>query len=244
MKGIVLAGGLGTRLQPLTRVTNKCLLPVYDRPMVYYPIQHLVDAGIKDVLMVCGGNAAGEFLRILGNGEQFGLKHLHYTYQSEPKGIADALGLAREFASDDPICVILADNVFQDNFKPAVDRFRADPNGAVIFGAKVAHPERYGVIEADKHGIPTRIVEKPKNPSSNVIATGLYMYDTTVWGFIDSLQPSARGELEITDVNNHYLGKGALRVEMLDGEWVDCGENLYDYAETHSKIKRWRAACN
>ncbi len=229
MKGIILAGGLGTRLSPLTKVTNKCLLPVYNKPMIYYPIQHLVDAGINDILIVCGGNAAGEFLRILGNGEDFGLKHLHYTYQSEPRGIADALGLAKEFVGNDPMCVILADNIFSENFKEPVDNFKKNPEGAVLFGVEVEHPEHYGVIERDESGVVTKIIEKPSQPNSNKIATGLYLYDNTVWEYIESLEPSARGELEITDVNNHYLQKGKLKVVDLKGWWADCGENFDSY---------------
>lgn len=239
MKGIVLAGGLGTRLHPLTKVTNKCLLPVYNKPMVYYPIQHLVEAGIKDILMVCGGNAAGEFLRILGNGEDFGLKHLHYTYQSEPKGIADALGLARDFVGDDAMCVILADNIFGENFHKPVQDFSNDPSGAVLFGINVKNPEHYGVIEKDKNGNVVKIIEKPKNPKSNLIATGLYLYDNTIWDFIFELEPSARGELEITDVNNHYLNQGKLKVHEL-GEyswWADCGENFDTYLNACNKVR-------
>lgn len=237
MKGIILAGGLGTRLAPLTHVTNKCLLPVYDKPMIYYPIQTLVDAGINDILLVCGGNAAGEFLRILGNGEAFGLKHLHYTYQSEPRGIADALGLAEEFASGDPICVILADNLFENNVKSAVDDFKANPEGSCIFLTQVEHPEHYGVVEVDEQNNVLSIVEKPKEPKSNLIATGLYLYDSTVWDFIKGLTPSARGELEITDVNNHYLAAGKLRAHLVDGWWADCGENFDGYLDAAIKVR-------
>jgi glucose-1-phosphate thymidylyltransferase len=240
MKGIVLAGGLGTRLHPLTKVTNKCLLPVYDKPMVYYPIQHLVDAGITDILMVCGGNAAGEFLRILGNGEQFGLRHLHYTYQAEPKGIADALSLAEEFVGDDPMCVILADNIFSECFKEPVQNFSLEPKGAVIFGIDVSRPEHYGVIEKDQNGKVVKIVEKPKNPTSNTIATGLYLYDNTIWDFIYDLEPSTRGELEITDVNNHFLQKGQLKVHQLEGWWADCGENFDSYLDACVKVRDLR----
>jgi len=237
MKGIVLAGGVGTRLFPLTKVTNKCLLPVYDRPMVYYPIQHLVDAGIKDILMVCGGNAAGEFLRILGNGEQFGLKHLHYTYQPEPKGIADALGLAEEFANHEPVCVILADNIFAESVKKLVQEFFENPKGAVIFGTDVEHPENYGVVEFSPDGRVFDIVEKPKNPKSKTIATGLYLYDETIWDFINDLEPSARGELEITDVNKRYLKKNQLKLHRLNGWWADCGENFDSYLDACIRAK-------
>ena len=242
MKGIILAGGLGTRLAPLTHVTNKCLLPVYNKPMIYYPIQTLVDGGINDILLVCGGNAAGEFLRILGNGEVFGLRHLHYTYQSEPRGIADALGLAEEFASGDPICVILADNIIEDNIKKAVDDFKSNPVGAVIFGTEVEHPEHYGVINTDSNGNVVEIEEKPKNPQSNLIATGLYLYDSTVWEFIKQLTPSARGELEITDVNNHYLKKNQLTMRKLEGWWADCGENFDGYLDAAVKVRGWNVS--
>jgi len=242
MKGIILAGGLGTRLAPLTNVTNKCLLPVYNKPMIYYPIETLVKSGITDILLVCGGNAAGEFLRILGNGEAFGLRHLHYTYQSEPRGIADALGLAEEFVGDDSMCVILADNIFEDTFPDVVRDFRqndvgAHTSGAMIFGTKVDHPEHYGVIIQDESGNVVEIQEKPKNPTSNFIATGLYLYDNTVWDYIKQLTPSARGELEITDVNNHYIQKGAMKWHQLNGWWADCGENFDGYLDACNKVR-------
>ena len=236
MKGVVLAGGLGTRLYPLTKVTNKCLLPIYNKPMIYYPIETLVNSGVRDKLIVCGGNAAGEFLRILGNGEEFGLKHLHYTYQAEPKGIADALGLAEEWAAGEPIMVILADNIFSESFSVIVDEFETNPVGATIFGIEVDRPEHYGVI-MHTDGIVTEIIEKPKNPQSNLIATGLYLYDSTVWDFIKQLTPSARGELEITDVNNHYLQKGQLSLKKLSCWWGDCGENFDGYVEANVKAK-------
>lgn len=237
MKGIVLAGGLGTRLHPLTKVTNKCLLPVYNKPMIYYPIQHLVDSGINEILLVCGGNASGEFLRILGNGKEFGLKHLHYTYQDEPRGIADALGLARDFIDDDSMCVILADNIYEKNVLEHVSRFDNYPHGAVIFGKRVDNPQHYGVIYTDNDGNINDIVEKPKNPTSNVIATGLYLYDNNVWDYIDSLSPSARGELEITDVNRHYLAVNKLRMVEVDGWWADCGENFDMYLDACIKVR-------
>lgn len=234
MKGVILAGGLGTRLSPLTNVTNKCLLPVYNKPMIYYPIETLVNSGITDILLVCGGNAAGEFLRILGNGEVFGLKHLHYTYQSEPRGIADALGLAEEFVGDDNMCVILADNIFEDTFKDAVENFES---GSMIFGTEVEHPEHYGVIVQNENGDVTEIQEKPKTPTSNFIATGLYLYDNTVWDYIKDLTPSARGELEITDVNNHYIEKGVMKWHKLNGWWADCGENFEGYMDACNKAR-------
>lgn len=231
MKGIILAGGLGTRLYPLTKVTNKCLLPIYNRPMIYWPIQTLVHSGIKDILLVCGGNAAGEFLRILGNGEEFGLKHLHYTYQPEPKGIADALSLAEEWADNQPVTVILADNIFENPIPDVVEEFEKNPDGARIFTTPVDHPECYGVVEIDNNGKVLSIVEKPRKPKSNMIATGMYMYDATVWDFIKELKPSARNELEITDLNNSYLKAGKLKAHTVQGWWADCGESLDGYAQ-------------
>lgn len=231
MKGIVLAGGLGTRLHPLTLVTNKCLLPVYNRPMIYWPIQTFVDSGIKDILLVCGGNAAGEFLRILGNGEAFGLKHLHYTYQKEAKGIADALSLAEDWADNQPVAVILADNLFENPVTQVAQDFCANPEGARIFLTPVEHPEHYGVVETDAEGKVLSIVEKPKEPKSNLIATGLYMYDSGVWDFIRTLKPSKRNELEITDLNNRYLAMGKLKAHLVNGWWADGGESLDGYAQ-------------
>lgn len=229
MKGVILAGGMGTRLFPLTKVTNKCLLPVFNKPMIYWPIESLVKSGIKDILLVCGGNAAGEFLRILGNGEEFGLKHLHYTYQKEARGIADALSLAEEWANNEAICVILADNIFSNPFTDAVQSFEANPDGAKIFLTEVDNPQHYGVVETDKNGQILSIEEKPKHPKSNLIATGLYMYDKTVWDFIRNLSPSKRNELEITDVNNNYLKVGKLSAHRVDGWWMDAGENIDGY---------------
>jgi len=240
MKGIILAGGLGTRLKPLTKVTNKCLLPVCDQPMIYYPIRSLVESGVTDILLVCGGNAAGEFLRILGNGEEFGLKRLHYTYQDEPRGIADALSYAESFVGDDPMCVVLADNLVENPFPKAVEEFTTNPNGARIFLTKVEHPEWYGVVETDDDGNVLSIIEKPKNPKSNLIATGIYMYDSRVWEYINSLSPSARGELEITDLNNLYLKDGLLKANLLDGWWRDAGESLEVYMETCCEVFNWK----
>lgn len=229
MRGIILAGGNGTRLHPLTRVTNKALLPVYDRPMIHWPIQTMVASGIKDILIVCGGNAAGEFLRILGNGEEFGLKHIHYTYQKEASGIAHALGLAEEFSKDEPICVILADNVLEDNLSVDVEAFRKNPEGARIFLTRVEHPEWYGVVDVDPAGNVLEITEKPKQPKTNLIAVGVYMYDSSVWPLINGLNPSKRNELEITDLNNAYLKQGKLKATLLRGKWMDCGESLEGY---------------
>ena len=206
--------------------------------MIYYPIQNLVDSGIRDILLVCGGNAAGEFLRILGNGEDFGLRHLHYTYQKEPRGIADALGLAQEFINNEPLCVILADNIFQKPFPDQVRDFENNPVGAKIFLTQVPHPEYYGVVELDGDVV-VSIEEKPKQPKSNWAVSGLYMYDNNVWDFIHSLQPSARNELEITDVNNHYLKAGTLQAHKLAGEWLDCGENLDGYMLAQAAAFRW-----
>jgi len=237
MKGVILTGGTGSRLHPLTHVTNKHLLPVYDKPMIYHGIELLVKSGITDILIVCGGNSASEFLRILGNGEAFGLKHLHYRYQSEPRGIADALGLAEEWAGDDPIAVLLGDNIFEDTCEDVVNGFEAGQCGATIFGTEVENPEQYGVIVQDDQGKVLEIQEKPANPTSNLIATGLYFYDSTVWDFIHQLTPSARGELEITDVNNHYIAKGELEVVKLNGWWVDCGENLDGYLDACIKAR-------
>lgn len=239
MKGIILAGGMGTRLSPLTTVTNKCLLPVYDKPMIYYPIEFLVDSGITDILIVCGGNAAGEFLRVLGNGEAFGLKRLHYTYQAKPLGVAHALGLAREFIGYEPMCVMLADNIFEKPVPQAVSEFSVNPNGAMIFSTIVESPQHYGVIY-ENEGKVTHIVEKPKEPTSNKIVTGCYLYDNTVWRYIDQLHPSMRGELEITDVNNHYIEKGNLKVKMIEGWWADCGENFDGYLDAANKVRSLR----
>jgi glucose-1-phosphate thymidylyltransferase len=222
MKGIILAGGLGSRLNPLTRVTNKHLLPVYDKPMIYYPIQSLINAGIRDILVVTGGNNAGDFLKLLGNGSDFGLEHINYTYQVGEGGIAEALGLAKYFASGDGICVVLGDNIIEKNFIAAADAFRKQGRGAKILLKEVPDPERFGVpvLEGEKV---LRIEEKPSDPKSNYAVTGIYMYDNTVFDIIDTLEPSARGELEITDVNNAYIDRGELTWDVLDGWWTDAG---------------------
>ena len=223
MKGVVLAGGLGKRLYPLTKITNKHLLPVYNKPMIYYPIQTLVDAGIRDILIVTGGHHAGEFLRLLGNGHEFGLKHINYTYQEGEGGIAEALGLAKHFADREKIVVVLGDNIIEKSIKKAVEDFKGQPKGAKILVKEVADPQRFGVVELDKKGRISKIVEKPKKPKSNYIVTGIYMYDDKVFDIIETLKPSKRGELEITDVNNAYLEKGELTYAILKGWWTDSG---------------------
>ncbi|MEX1183135.1 MAG: sugar phosphate nucleotidyltransferase [Gemmatimonadota bacterium] len=228
MKGIILAGGLGTRLHPLTRVTNKHLLPVYDRPMIAYPIQKLIDAGIRDIMIVTGGHHAGDFLRLLGNGREFGLKHLNYTYQEGEGGIAEALGLTEHFADGQPVMVILGDNLFEDSLADAVRRFGERGGGARIFLKQVADPERFGVPSIVEGRI-TRILEKPASPPSQYAVTGVYIYDARVYDIIRTLEPSARNELEITDVNNRYIEWGELEHEVLEGWWADAGtfESLY-----------------
>lgn len=222
LKGVILAGGLGKRLYPLTKITNKHLLPIYCKPMIYYTIETLVDAGIKDILIVTGGMHAGEFLRLLGNGSDFGLKHINYTYQEGEGGIAQALGLAEHFADKDKIVVILGDNILEKSIKKAVDEFSRQPSGAKIMVKKAEDPERFGVVEFKGDKI-ISIEEKPKKPKSDYIVTGIYMYDSQVFDIIKDLKPSKRGELEITDVNNAYLKKGELTYSMLDGWWTDAG---------------------
>jgi glucose-1-phosphate thymidylyltransferase len=222
MKGVVLAGGTGSRLFPLTKITNKHLLPVYDKPMIYYPIQTLVDAGIRDILVVTGGRNAGDFLRLLANGKEFGLKHLDFTYQEGEGGIAEALDLAEHFADGHKICVILGDNIIEGNIAEAVNAFKAQPHGARILLKQVPDAERFGVAELRGERI-AGIEEKPKNPKSNYAVTGIYMYDATVFDKIHTLVPSGRGELEITDVNNAYIREGTMTFSFLDGWWTDAG---------------------
>jgi glucose-1-phosphate thymidylyltransferase len=222
LKGIVLAGGLGTRLRPLTSVTNKHLLPVFNQPMIYFPIQTLVNAGITDIMIVTGGNSAGDFLKLLGNGKAFGLKHLNYTYQEGEGGIAAALSLVEHFAGEDPICVVLGDNIIQGNIRPAVDAYREQRGGAKILLKKVTDPQRFGVPELSGRGV-LRIEEKPKQPKSEYAVIGIYMYDAAVFEIIRTLKPSGRGELEITDVNNAYISRGEMTWDELDGWWTDAG---------------------
>jgi len=228
MKGVVLAGGLGTRLLPLTKVTNKHLLPVYNKPMIFYPIQTLVNAGVTEIMLVTGGNNAGDFLRLLGNGKEFGLKHLNYTYQQGEGGIADALRLAEHFADGESICVILGDNIIQGNVAKTAEQFRRQGQGAKILLKEVKDPQRFGVPVLDGQRV-VNIEEKPANPQSPYAVTGIYFYDTQVFEFIRTLKPSARGELEITDVNNAYIKAGSLTWDVLEGWWTDAGtiESLY-----------------
>lgn len=222
LKGVILAGGLGKRLYPLTKITNKHLLPVYNKPMIYYPIRTLVDAGIKDILIVTGGHHAGEFLRLLGDGRDFGLKQINYTYQEGEGGIAEALKLAEHFADKDKIAVILGDNIIEKGIKKPVEEFRKQPKGAKILLKKVEDPERFGVAEFSGKKI-ISIEEKPKKPKSDYAVTGVYMYDSKVFEIAKALKPSKRGELEITDVNNAYLKRGELTYSILDGWWTDSG---------------------
>ena len=222
MKGVVLAGGLGTRLRPLTSITNKHLLPVYDQPMIFYPIQKLAEAGIKDVMLVTGGNSAGDFLRLLGDGSEFGLNTLNYAYQVNEGGIAEAIGLTRTFVGGDKFVVILGDNILEDSLVSQVAAFKSQKEGARILLKKVDNPSDYGVAELDG----TRVIsieEKPTRPRSSYAVIGVYMYDSFVFEVIDSLEPSARGELEVTDINNAYLNLNKLHAQIIEGWWADSG---------------------
>ena len=222
MKGVVLAGGLGTRLRPLTSVTNKHLLPVYDQPMIYYPLQTLVNAGITDIMVVTGGNSAGDFLRLLGNGKAFGLKHLNYTYQEGEGGIAQALSLVEHFCSGEPVCVVLGDNIIEGNISAAVADYQRQGGGAKIILKKVPDPQRFGVPRLEGKRV-VHIDEKPAKPQSDYAVIGIYMYDETVYDIIRDLKPSGRGELEITDVNNAYIERDAMTWDELEGWWTDAG---------------------
>lgn len=232
MKGVILAGGTGSRLHPLTRVTNKHLLPVYDKPMLYYPLQTLVDAGIKDILIVTGGNNAGDFLRLLRNGKDFGLKQLSFAYQEGEGGIADALRLAEPFAAGDKICVILGDNILENSIQGPTEKFEGQQEGALVLLKKVPDPERFGVPVFEGKRI-VKIEEKPKLAGSPYAIIGVYFYDGTVFDRVRPLRPSGRGELEITDVNNSYLRDGKLEHEIIEGGWTDAGtfESLWRAAK-------------
>ena len=240
MKGVILAGGSGTRLHPLTRITNKHLLPIYDRPMVTYSIEALVAGGIEEILVVTGGTHAGEFFRLLGDGHGHGIGLLQYAYQEREAGIADALGLAQRFAGDDRVLVMLADNIFERSIKPAIENFGRQERGARIVLSKVEQPEHLrhlGVAELDGDKV-VRIVEKPESPPSEFAVTGLYFYDPTVFEFLPSLSPSARGELEITDVNNWFVEKGEMEYDVVEGFWGDAGESIDAYYEVNDFVRQ------
>jgi glucose-1-phosphate thymidylyltransferase len=228
MKGVILAGGLGSRLRPLTLVTNKHLLPVYDQPMIYYPIKCLLNAGITEVLIVTGGEHAGDFLKLLKNGKDLGIRHLEYAYQEGEGGIADARKLAEDFADGQKVCVILGDNIIEGNIRKAAGDFFTQPTGAKILLKEVSDPQRFGVARMSNGRI-AQIIEKPEDPPSNLAVTGIYFYDNDVFEICRTLKPSDRGELEITDVNNHYLERGDLTHDVLEGWWTDAGtfESLY-----------------
>ncbi len=222
MKGVILAGGLGTRLYPLTKVTNKHLLPVYNKPMIFYPIETLVKAGITDIMVVTGGPHCGHFMSILKNGHELGIKHLEYAYQENEGGIADALSLTREFAEGDSVTVILGDNTSDADITEDIQNFK---QGALLFLKEVSDPERFGIATFDPQDSSKiiKITEKPQNPDSKWAVTGVYVYDNQVFDFIDQIKPSGRGELEITDVNNRYVEKGQLSWSELKGYWWDAG---------------------
>ena len=225
MKGVILAGGLGTRLHPLTKITNKHLLPIYDKPMIYYPIQTLVNAGVEDILVVTGGNNAGDFLRLLGNGAEFGLKRLQYAYQEKEGGIAQALSLAEHFAEGEKLVVMLGDNIIEGNIVETVEEFSRQEKGAKILLKEVDSPQEYGVAEI-RDGKIVAIMEKPAKPISNYAVIGIYLYDAAVFDIVRTLEPSGRGELEITDVNNAYIAAGTMTYDILDGWWADAGASI------------------
>ncbi len=241
MKGVILAGGTGTRLHPLTRITNKHLLPIYDRPMVTYGIEALVQAGVTELMLVTGGTHAGEFLRLLGNGHEWGIDRLSYAYQERAGGIAEALGLAERFAAGDRVCVMLADNVVGRSIRPAVENFERQERGARILLAREENPEHLrhlGVPELDGANRVVRIVEKPETPPSSFAVTGIYFYDEDVFEVIPTLEPSGRGELEITDVNNHYVDQGTMEYDVLEGFWGDAGESIEAYYAVNDFVRR------
>jgi glucose-1-phosphate thymidylyltransferase len=242
MKGVILAGGSGTRLDPLTRITNKHLLPLYDRPMVAYAVEALLAAGIQELMLVTGGTFAGEFIRLLGNGHEHGIDRLFYAYQEQTGGIAEALGLAERFVARDKCCVLLADNVFERSLRPVAERFEAQERGARVVLSELAdeqHLRHLGVAELDG-GRVVRIVEKPESPPSRLAVTGVYFYDAQVWDVLPTLRPSGRGELEITDVNNWYVEQGQLEADVLDGFWGDAGESIEAYHEVSDFVRGHR----
>ena len=244
MRGVILAGGTGSRLHPLTRITNKHLLPIGDRPMISYGIEALVKAGVNEMMVVTGGTHAGEFLRLLSNGQEYGVDRLLYAYQERAGGIAEALGLAAQFVGDDAAVVMLADNIFGKSFVSSVQRFAADPKGARLVLAEVKDPDHLrhlGVPELDESGTIVRIVEKPEDPPSDYCVTGVYFYDASVFDIIRTLRPSGRGELEITDVNNHYVAAGLARYDIQEGFWGDAGESIDAYYAVNDHVRRYGA---
>jgi glucose-1-phosphate thymidylyltransferase len=235
MKGVILAGGTGSRLFPLTKVTNKHLLPVYNKPMIYYPVECMVRAGIEQVLLVTGGNNSGDFIRLLGNGREFGLKNLNYTYQEKAGGIAEALALAEHFAEGEPICLILGDNIVEYAINDCAARFAEQKTGAKILLSQVENPSAYGIAEMKGEQV-VRIVEKPKEPKSNWAVIGIYFFDGEVFEIVRTLKPSARNELEITDVNNAYIQRGQMSADKLSGWWADAGENIDFYLKACNQV--------
>jgi glucose-1-phosphate thymidylyltransferase len=240
MKGVILAGGSGTRLHPLTRITNKHLLPIYDRPMVTYAIEALVGAGVDELMLVTGGTHAGEFFRLLGNGHEHGIDRLFYAYQEQAGGIAEALGLAERFVDRDKVCVMLADNVFGQSLRSIVANFEQQERGGRVVLSRVdqeQHLRHLGVASVDGDNRVTGIVEKPEHPASNYAVTGIYFYDERVWDVLPTLQPSGRGELEITDVNNWYVGEGLMEADVAEGFWGDAGESIDAYYEVNDFVR-------
>ncbi len=240
MKGVILAGGTGSRLHPLTRITNKHLLPIYDRPMISYAIEALVLAGVTEMMLVTGGTHAGEFLRLLGNGQEFGIDRLFYAYQDKPGGIAEALGLAEKFVGGDRVVVLLGDNIFGRSLRHCVEAFRKQEHGARVVLSKVAdseHLRHLGVAQLNGLNRIERIIEKPEHPPSDFAVTGVYFYDETVWKVLPELKPSGRGELEITDVNNLYLERGLMEYDILEGFWGDAGESMDAYYDVHDWVR-------
>ena len=235
MKGVILAGGTGSRLFPITKVTNKHLLPVYNKPMIYYPIECMVKAGIDEVLLVTGGNNSGDFIRLLGNGREFGLKNLNYTYQDGAGGIAQALGLAEHYADGDSICLILGDNILEYTIIESAKRFRHQGQGAKVLMSQVENPKAYGVAELEGDRV-ISIIEKPANPKSNWAVIGVYFYDENVFKIVKDLKPSARNELEITDVNNAYIARGEMTADKVKGFWADAGENIDFYLKSCNTV--------
>ena len=241
MKGVLLAGGTGSRLFPLTRITNKHLLPIGDRPMISYGIEALVQAGITEIMVVTGGTHAGEFLRLLSNGHEHGVDLLVYGYQDRPGGIAEALGLAEHFVGGDSVCVMLADNIVERSIRPSIEAFAKQGAGSRLLLAEIEDPQHLrhlGVPELDGEGRVTRIVEKPTEPPSHYCVTGIYLYDASVFEVIPTLEPSGRGELEITDVNNHFVSSGQMQYDVISGFWGDAGESIEAYYEVNDFVRR------